>query len=76
VIVNRSVPRSAVVSVLAYDDVAEASEWVRRSSTADRLPIRGAAAQRSRFGWSPLDVLAVDRRRRSRVLGGTAIKID
>ncbi|MDP9275196.1 MAG: VOC family protein, partial [Chloroflexota bacterium] len=30
-IVNRSVPRSAVIPVLTYDDVAEASEWLCRA---------------------------------------------
>ena len=31
VIVNRSVPRSAVIPVLTYDDVAEASAWLCRA---------------------------------------------
>jgi uncharacterized glyoxalase superfamily protein PhnB len=31
VIVNRSVPGSAVIPVLTYDDVAEASEWLCRA---------------------------------------------
>ena len=46
VIVNRSVPRSAVIPVLTYDDLAEASDWLCRAfGFRERLRIRDHRAQ-------------------------------
>ncbi|MEK6226647.1 MAG: hypothetical protein AABM40_10205 [Chloroflexota bacterium] len=45
-IVNRSVPRSAVVPVLTYDDVAEVSDWLCRAfGFKERLRIGDHRAQ-------------------------------
>lgn len=45
-IVNRSVPRSAVIPVLAYDDVAQASDWLCRAfGFTERLRIGDHRAQ-------------------------------
>jgi len=46
VIVNRSVPRSSVIPVLTYDDVAEASAWLCRAfGFKERLRIGDHRAQ-------------------------------
>ena len=45
-IVNRSVPQSAVIPVLTYDDVAEATEWLCRAfGFRERLRIGDHRAQ-------------------------------
>jgi uncharacterized glyoxalase superfamily protein PhnB len=46
VIVNRSVPRAAVIPVLTYDDVGEASDWLCRAfGFKERLRIGDHRAQ-------------------------------
>jgi uncharacterized glyoxalase superfamily protein PhnB len=46
VVVNRSVPRAAVIPVLTYDDVAEASDWLCRAfGFKERLRIGDHRAQ-------------------------------
>ena len=68
-IVNRSVPPAPVIPVLAYDDVAEATDWLCNAfGFTERLRI-GAHRVQLVFGDGAVVVTAIDRRRRSRLLG-------
>jgi len=65
VIVNRSVPRSSVIPVLTYDDVAEASAWLCRAfGFKERLRIGDHRAQLV-FGDGALVVTAGRTERRA-----------